>query len=109
MPFFGTERPRCESTRWSHPSPTGAVSETLGGAGILVHEKRLDEIAELAALLVTDEALRERVVAGQDRVLQRVLSRNDDELLLRFVDEVAASEVTPRRGSGTGSAARAFP
>jgi glycosyltransferase involved in cell wall biosynthesis len=69
----------------------GAVSETLGGAGILVHEKKFDEIAELAGLLVTDEGLRERVVGAQDRVLDEVLARNDDERLLRFVDEVGAS------------------
>lgn len=69
----------------------GAVSETLGGAGILVHEKRFDEIAELADLLVTDEGLRERVVGAQYRVLEEVLARDDDELLLRFVDEAAAS------------------
>ncbi len=69
----------------------GAVSETLGGAGILVREKKFDEIAELAGLLVTDEGLCERVVAGQDRVLEAVLARNDEELLLRFIDEVAAT------------------
>jgi len=68
----------------------GAVSETLGGAGLLVHEKKFDEIAELAGLMVRDEALRERVIAGQDRVLEVVLARNDDERLLRFIDEVAA-------------------
>jgi glycosyltransferase involved in cell wall biosynthesis len=68
----------------------GAVSETLGGAGVLVHEKKFEEIAELARLLVTDEALRERVVAGQDRVLEAVLARNDDERLLRFIDEISS-------------------
>jgi glycosyltransferase involved in cell wall biosynthesis len=68
----------------------GAVPETLGGAGILVHQKKFDEIAELASLLVTDEGLRQRVVDAQSGVLQRVLARDDGALLMQFVDEISA-------------------
>jgi glycosyltransferase involved in cell wall biosynthesis len=64
----------------------GAVSETLGGAGLLVHEKKLDEIAELAHLVVEDEALRESVLVGQDHVLDELLARDDSELLMRWVE-----------------------
>jgi len=42
-----------------------AVAETLGSAGVLVHEKRHEEIAEVTSLLVSDSAFRERIVAGQ--------------------------------------------
>ena len=42
-----------------------AVRETLGGAGVLVREKNFEEIAELMALLVSDSAFRDRIVAGQ--------------------------------------------
>ncbi len=69
----------------------GAVAETLGGAGILVHEKKFDEIAELASLLVTDDGLRRRVVGAQYRALDEVLARDDGELLMRFVGEISAS------------------
>jgi glycosyltransferase involved in cell wall biosynthesis len=45
----------------------GAVPGTLGGAGILFSEKRLDEVAEMAHALATEASLREQVLAGQDR------------------------------------------
>jgi glycosyltransferase involved in cell wall biosynthesis len=67
----------------------GAVEETLGGAGILAREKRFFEIAELAHLLVHDEELRRRVVEGQRRVLEERRSRDDGEMLMSFVDQVA--------------------
>jgi glycosyltransferase involved in cell wall biosynthesis len=41
-----------------------AVPYTLGGAGLLVEEKRYEEIAELMDRVVTDTDLRERLVAG---------------------------------------------
>ncbi len=65
----------------------GAVAETLGGAGILIHEKRFEEIAEMAHLLVHDEKLRARVVARQREVLGGVAARNDEELLVGFVEQ----------------------
>jgi L-malate glycosyltransferase len=47
----------------------GAVPDTLGGAGVLFSEKRLDIVAELAHALASDAPLREQVLAGQDRRL----------------------------------------
>jgi L-malate glycosyltransferase len=44
-----------------------AVPYTLGGAGLQVAEKNLPEMAEVAWRLATDQALRERVLAGQAR------------------------------------------
>ena len=70
---------------------TGAVSETLGGGGILVHEKNIDEIAELAHLLVTDPELRDRVLSAQDRVLDERIARDDGEQLMRFVERVSGT------------------
>ena len=66
----------------------GAVPETLGGAGILIREKRLDEIAEMAHLLVRDSSLREKVVAGQDRALEAMDQRDDEGLLTGFIEQV---------------------
>ncbi len=46
-----------------------AVGYTLGEAGVQFAEKRLDEMAELGHLLVTDASLRTAVLAGQRRRL----------------------------------------
>jgi glycosyltransferase involved in cell wall biosynthesis len=46
-----------------------AVPFTLGGAGVQFTEKRMAEVAETAISLATDQALRERVLAGQGRRL----------------------------------------
>jgi glycosyltransferase involved in cell wall biosynthesis len=47
----------------------GAVPETLGAAGLLVREKRFEEIAELMHRAVTDEPLRARLVEAGTRRL----------------------------------------
>jgi glycosyltransferase involved in cell wall biosynthesis len=43
-----------------------AVADTLGEAGVQFTEKRVDEVAEMAHLLATDEGLRTAVRAGPD-------------------------------------------
>jgi glycosyltransferase involved in cell wall biosynthesis len=48
------------------------VPYALGGAGLLVSEKRYDLIAELMELVLQDEALRGRLLAGQRRRLQEL-------------------------------------
>lgn len=48
----------------------GAIPETLGGAGILVREKRFAEVAELMHLVLTDGQMRERLVAAGRRRLE---------------------------------------
>lgn len=50
-----------------------AVPYTLGGAGILVREKRYDAVAEMINLLVTDADLRQRIIAGQRERLRHFL------------------------------------
>jgi glycosyltransferase involved in cell wall biosynthesis len=70
----------------------GAVSETMAGGGILVREKAFDSIAEMAHLLVHDETLRESVIAGQNRVVQRRQKSQDEEaLLMSYVEQVRKS------------------
>jgi len=46
-----------------------AVPHTLGAAGVLFREKRLDEVAEMAQRLARPGPLREAVLAGQDERL----------------------------------------
>lgn len=48
---------------------TSAIGDTLGEAGVQFDELRVDEVAEMAHLLATDEALRAKVLAGQRRRL----------------------------------------
>lgn len=81
----------------------GAVPETLGGAGVLVREKRLDEIAEMAYLLVHDAALREQVVREQDRMIERLRRRDDEALLMGFVEHVLGGSGVDAARSKAGS------
>jgi glycosyltransferase involved in cell wall biosynthesis len=90
----------------------GAVSETLGGAGILIREKRFDEIAEMAHLLVHDEDLRQRVIAGQYAVLEKMDRRDDASLLMSFIDQVlrmpASAKASAFAKASTSAKASAF-
>lgn len=52
----------------------GAVPGTMDGAGVLVHEKRHSEIAEIAGNLIFDESLREQVICAQNKRLHRFRS-----------------------------------
>ena len=54
----------------------GAVPETLDGAGVLVHEKRYEHIAEMMGQLTTPTPLRQAVIAGQRERLARYRSRD---------------------------------
>lgn len=58
-----------------------AVPETLGGAGILVTQKRFAVVAELIHLLQTDAELRQRIVARQ---LERARAFEPDVALAGF-------------------------
>lgn len=74
----------------------GAVSETMGGAGVLIREKRIDEIALMAHAIVSDDEVAEKIVDGQDGVLASMSARDDRALLSGFVEQARArTEVTP--------------
>jgi len=86
----GFSAPLMEAFRFGLPVmafDAGAVAETLGGAGVLIEEKRFAEIAEMTYLVVHDQALRKRIVTGQNQVLHRLESRNEEELLLGYVEQ----------------------
>jgi glycosyltransferase involved in cell wall biosynthesis len=63
-----------------------AVPHTLGGAGVQFREKRLAEVAELAHLLATDEALRRRVLEGQERRLSAFAPPAVESALRGYLD-----------------------
>lgn len=48
-----------------------AVPDTLDGAGVLVKEKNFPEIAEMAALLINDDAFRGQIVESQRNRLKK--------------------------------------
>ena len=60
----------------------GAVTETLGGAGILVREKDYQAVAEMLDLLLTDERLRSRILRGQEERLRHFKDTAAIEALL---------------------------
>jgi glycosyltransferase involved in cell wall biosynthesis len=64
----------------------GAVPYTLGGAGVQFTSKRLDEVAEAARALATDEGLREAVLEGQDRRLQAFAPESVERALRGYVE-----------------------
>jgi glycosyltransferase involved in cell wall biosynthesis len=77
----------------------GAVPETLSGAGILIREKRIDEIAMMAHAVVTDEELQQRLVEGQDRVLSEMEGRDDRAILMGYVQKALEPESLEVKGA----------
>ncbi|HFQ92904.1 MAG TPA: glycosyltransferase [Anaerolineae bacterium] len=80
----GFGNPLVESMRFDLPVmayAAAAVPETLGGAGILVKEKRYPVIAETIHLLQTDETFRQAVIAGQR---ERAAAFQQKKLLAQF-------------------------
>jgi glycosyltransferase involved in cell wall biosynthesis len=53
-----------------------AVPETLGGAGVLFHEKRFESVAEMMGRMVGDQVLRSALLAGQDQRVMQLKSRD---------------------------------
>jgi glycosyltransferase involved in cell wall biosynthesis len=63
----------------------GAVPETLGGAGLLLREKRFEEVAEMMHLAVSDRAVRERMAAAsRERLAHFAPQAIERELLALF-------------------------
>lgn len=91
--------PLVEAFRFGVPvmaTDAGAVPETLSDAGVLIREKRIDEIGLMAHAIVSDDALAETIVAAQDRVLDQMKARNDADLLKGFVKQALEPEAVER-------------
>jgi glycosyltransferase involved in cell wall biosynthesis len=65
-----------------------AVPDTMGPAGVLVRDKKFDEIAEMLHLLITDAALRQQIIEGQREQLKRFDENAADEGLRRALEAV---------------------
>ena len=67
------------------------VPDALGGAGVLVSEKRYDVLAELVDVLIEDKARRHRLLAGQHRRLEALSPANVEEKLYTCITKIVAS------------------
>ena len=65
-----------------------AVPDTLGDAGVQFGEKKVDEVAEMAHLLATDQGLRSAVLAGQERRLPAFAPAAVEGALKGYVDSL---------------------
>jgi len=68
------------------------VPYAMGGAGMLVDAKCYDLIAELIDLLVRNQAVRERVLAGQRRRLEELSPGRVAEMLKNHIEQMARLE-----------------
>ena len=60
---------------------TGGIPETLGGAGLGIADKNFEAIAELMALVLEDQDLRENIIARQkERLKDLSLEKNEERL-----------------------------
>jgi L-malate glycosyltransferase len=73
-----------------------AVPATMDGGGVLYHRKDPLEIAALVDAVVADAALRDRIVAGQDAALARLLAKDFGGMLLGYVERALHG---PRRAA----------
>ena len=66
-----------------------SVPGTLGGAGVLFHEKDFEVLAEMVDLLVKDSALRQRIIARQQERIQAFLTPQVKELWQQYMARLA--------------------
>jgi glycosyltransferase involved in cell wall biosynthesis len=72
-----------------------AVPATMDGGGVLYTDRDPYHVAALVDAVLTDGALRDRVIASQDAALARLIGRDFRGTLLRFVDDILASPRGP--------------
>ncbi len=68
-----------------------AVPYTLDGAGVLIHDKRVDRTAELVDIVARDEKIRKTVVAGQRRRLEAFKAEQKKAFLFREFESLLRS------------------
>jgi glycosyltransferase involved in cell wall biosynthesis len=73
----------------------GAIPETLGGAGVLVTEKRFPEIAEFIHFVLTDDKLRGQLLRRQRERLQAFAPERVEERLKEILRPFLVASHTP--------------
>ena len=76
---------------------TGAVRETLGGAGVLLKEKSPEVVAELLGRVIADPSLRASILRGQEAAIARWRALDFGALLRERL--APALEAAPPRAS----------
>jgi L-malate glycosyltransferase len=66
----------------------GAVEETMNGGGVTIHEKDFIKTAALIDRIQGDAALRERIVTGQLKALEKFSRTNVSRVLIDLVERV---------------------
>lgn len=69
-----------------------AVPDTLDGAGILIHHKKVERVAELVDILAHQKDIREKVIQGQRTRLERFKREGREPLLLEIIQRLREKE-----------------
>lgn len=64
-----------------------SVPYTLGAAGVKFHEKKFEHLAELADILIEDDALRTRIVTAQQQKVQEYLEPQVRRQFIEFLEQ----------------------
>lgn len=65
-----------------------AVPYTLGGAGVLIKNKRKDYVGELVNIVANDMKLREGIIEGQRRRLKKFKEMEREKFLLQMINRI---------------------
>lgn len=66
-----------------------AIPSTMDDAGVLFHDKNYEALAEVADIILDDNELREKLIAGQNRRVADFLEASIKRKLRRFMKELA--------------------
>jgi glycosyltransferase involved in cell wall biosynthesis len=81
-----------------------AIPSTMGDAGVLFHDKDYEALAEVADLILQDDKLRARLVAGQNRRVADFLETSIKRQLQRIMEDL---EYLPEGGANGSRGHRA--
>ena len=75
---------------------SAAISDTLGNSGILVKDKRYEEIAEMINLLVEDKIFREKIINKQKERLKDFRKDKIEKILVDYLEEIYINKLNIR-------------
>jgi glycosyltransferase involved in cell wall biosynthesis len=68
---------------------SSAVTETMGGAGVLLHTSQPEEVSEAVRRVMTDSDFRNDIIWKQDRRLEKLTNFDVRAALTRVLDDIA--------------------
>jgi glycosyltransferase involved in cell wall biosynthesis len=66
----------------------GAVRETMSGGGMLINEKNFLQIAALGHEILTNQVLKNKILAGQDKALKKHSQKKSGKILLDYLRQL---------------------